>query len=244
MSDQTNNNTNTPLDQTNLDLPSSSCSTTTTPPIEATQHSISPSLHTCETLSPRPATSMASTSRSSSKHPRYKGIRCRSGKWVSEIREPRKTTRIWLGTFATPEMAAAAYDVAALALKGGEAVLNFPNSIGEYPVPASASAGDIRSAATAAAALKKAELAALEARRQETTSFREDDNNDNQTTSFEHFHHHHHEEYMDEDALFSMPNLLVEMAEGMLLSPPRMSSPQSEESPGSSDGGESLWGYY
>lgn len=140
-------------------------------------------------------------------------------------------------------MAAAAYDVAALALKGGEAVLNFPNSIGEYPVPASASAEDIRSAATAAAAFKKAEVTALEARQRQTTSFRRDDDSVNQTTSFEHYHYHY-DEYMDEDALFRMPNLLVEMAEGMLLSPPRMSSPLSEELPGSSDGGESLWGYY
>lgn len=49
-------------------------------------------------------------------------------------------------------------------------------------------------------------------------------------------------EYIDEEALFDMPNLLVDMAEAMMVSPPRMSSPRSDDSPEHSDA-ENLWSY-
>ncbi|CAE5957298.1 unnamed protein product [Arabidopsis arenosa] len=179
------------------------------------------------------------------KDPAYRGIRCRSGKWVSEIREPKKTTRIWLGTYPTAEMAAAAYDVAALALKGREAVLNFPGSAQSYPVPESKSAADIRTAAAAAAAMKGCEEGEEEKEATEKNSsssqFRAREshvNNDVAASSS-----WCGTEFMDEEEVLNMPNLLANMAEGMMVAPPSwMGSRPSDDSPENSND-EDLWGY-
>ncbi|XWS33335.1 hypothetical protein CRYUN_Cryun22dG0073000 [Craigia yunnanensis] len=82
----------------------------------------------------------------------FRGVRKRRwGRYVSEIRLPGQKTRIWLGSFGSPEMAARAYDSAAFFLKGDSAILNFPDLVGLLSQPESCSRRDIQSAAAKAA---------------------------------------------------------------------------------------------
>ncbi|KAK8933778.1 Dehydration-responsive element-binding protein 1D [Platanthera zijinensis] len=137
------------------------------------------------------------------RHPVYRGVRERNvGKWVCEVREPHKKSRIWLGTYPTPEMAARAHDIAALAFRGKSAMLNFPDSAWVLPAASSSRPDDIRHAAVKAAEMYRpthgAARPTMEMEAAENVVF------------------------MDEEALFNMPGIWLEMAAGLLITPPGM----------------------
>nr|ABK55362.1 CBFIIIc-3.2 [Triticum aestivum]AWT24536.1 C-repeat binding factor 3 [Triticum aestivum] len=91
------------------------------------------------------------------RHPVYRGVRRRGNaeRWVCEVRVPGKRgARLWLGTYATAEIAARANDAAMLALGGRSAAcLNFADSAWLLAVPpALADLSDVRRAAVEAVA--------------------------------------------------------------------------------------------
>nr|AIU93287.1 C-repeat/dehydration-responsive element-binding factor 2 [Populus simonii] len=153
------------------------------------------------------------------RHPVFRGVRKRNGnKWVCEMREPNKKSRIWLGTYPTPEMAARAHGVAALALRGKSACLNFADSAWRLPVPVSKDSKDITRAANKAAELfRPQEFGGHPAKQQDSNAVLEDYSSEVCSDDYKAFQEN---DVFFEEAVFDMPGLLVDMAEGLLLSPP------------------------
>ncbi|XVF76260.1 hypothetical protein PTKIN_Ptkin13bG0251800 [Pterospermum kingtungense] len=151
------------------------------------------------------------------RHPIYKGVRRRNGKWVSELREPNKKSRIWLGTFSSPGMAARAYDAAALALKRDSASLNFPQSACTLPRARSSSIRDIQYAAMEAAdAFGDDHVDAKDIQYAVSPTILpclEDSENVEASSKMV---------FVDEEEVFNMPGILDSMAEGLILTPPAM----------------------
>lgn len=153
------------------------------------------------------------------RHPIYRGVRERKNeKWVCEVREPGNSkSRIWLGTHSSAESAARAYDVAAIALRGKSAPLNFEDSLWLLPRAKSSSAKDIQIAAaevvrafpfpscTKPSSIRKKSFKSVTSKSPEETV----EVAEKVLATF-----------FDEEALYNMPALIAIMAEGMLLDPP------------------------
>ncbi|KAM7504700.1 hypothetical protein LguiB_003604 [Lonicera macranthoides] len=140
------------------------------------------------------------------RHPVYRGVRKRnSGKWVCEVREPNKKSRIWLGTHETADMAARAHDVAAIALRGRSACINFADSMWRLPIPASNDVKDIQRAAAEAAERFRPS--------NQSNVAPGDDVVEESAKSLP-------ENVFYDEAMFGMRELLAEMAEGLMLPPP------------------------
>ncbi|KAA8550212.1 hypothetical protein F0562_001896 [Nyssa sinensis] len=177
------------------------------------------------------------------RHPIYRCVRRRNGnKWVCELREPNKKSRIWVGTFTSPEMAARAHDIAALALRGDRAALNFSDSAWLLPRAKSSSASDIQIAALEAA---RAFQLASSPSSSSSSSFNFSDSADHESSrkvvrppsisvphvkcqkkvnlelssvdseGSEKVSDPSKTQFLDEEALFNFPGLLDSMAEGL-----------------------------
>jgi hypothetical protein len=170
------------------------------------------------------------------RHPVYKGVRRRNpGRWICEVREPHSKKRIWLGTFETAEMAARAHDVAAMALRGRAACLNFADSPRLLRVPPLGAGHDEirRAAAEAAEAFLPAPDDQSNAAAEETLAAAAPEAQFGCDPYYG----------MDDGMMdFGMQGYL-DMAQGMLIAPPPMAGSSANVADGDDDGEVNLWSY-
>ncbi|KAJ4962471.1 hypothetical protein NE237_022410 [Protea cynaroides] len=130
-------------------------------------------------------------------------------------------------------MAASTYDVAVLALKGADVHLNFLDSVPSYRIPVFTSPSDIHIVATAASPSRMPKPVTFERPAMNTSA---PESNVDSTATPTAVAPQGEEEFSDKEALYKMPKLLVNMAKGMLMTPPRINSPPSDDdSSGGSD---------
>ncbi|KAF2313226.1 hypothetical protein GH714_009862 [Hevea brasiliensis] len=142
------------------------------------------------------------------RHPVFRGVRKRNGnRWVCELREPNKKSRLWLGTYPTPEMAATAHDLLEML-------------------------GIRRAAKEAAELFPTPEFQGDDLITVKRSSVIEDSSEASRDAL-----------YIDEDEVFNMPRLLVDMAQGLLLSPPHFEADGTEWNSLETDVDISLWSY-
>ncbi|XP_009793335.1 ethylene-responsive transcription factor ERF027-like [Nicotiana sylvestris] len=98
-------------------------------------------------------------------------------------------------------------------------------------MPASLTAADIRAAAANATAVRAPQLESGDARRQAEC---QPEIGDEGVMG---------QEFFDEEEAFGMPRLLVDMAEAMLMSLPRIKTTPYDELPEYSDASYTLWSY-
>ncbi|KEH42085.1 putative transcription factor AP2-EREBP family [Medicago truncatula] len=141
-----------------------------------------------------------------------------------ETRQPNNKTRVWLGTFSHPDMAAIAYDVAPLAFKGETASLIFPHAATSLPRLDSqtSSIRSIQFASTKAVEKHLSSCQDLESFVADIAMNGSESADYNVNGCVEKFLEDSDGFFWDEEEVYNMPGLINSMAEGLIMTPPAL----------------------